>query len=754
MLSTAGIARVSARHPWRVVATWVVILILAIVAASGLGDALTTDGNFTNRPESVQADELLKERLRAGQDQPVTETVIVHSDRLTVDDPAFQQVVAQTAASLRGLPEIVSNAVTYYDAVAVNAPDAPNLASADRRTTLIPVTLAGSMDDATNHVDAYLAAVSAQNQGDFQVLTVGDVSASEAFNKLAESDLAKGEGIGLVAALIVLVIVFGALVVAGVPIVLAIVSIICAIGMTALLGRTMHLSFFIVNMITMIGLAVGIDYALFIVSRYREERRRGHEKHEAIEIAGGTASKAVFFSGATVILALMGMFLIPTIVFHSLGAGAVLAVASAIAATLTLVPALLSLLGDKIDWPRRRSYDATTVAAQRAEDAETFHHGFWGKVAQGVMRRPVVCILLAGGILVAASVPYFDMHRGKAGVETLPTSDVKTAYTLLIKDFPAGRLSPVQIVVDGQHSDTVQNSIDRLIASTAQSSAFGPVESIEWNSAGDLALIRIPLTVDDSSPEAIAAVNDLRQTLIPAAFQGAPADVLVTGGPAFNADFETVIHDYTPIVFAFVLGLSFLLLMLAFRSIVVPLKAIIMNLFSVGATYGLLVLVFQKGYGADFLGLQQTPAIENWVPIFLFCVLFGLSMDYHVFLLSRIREHYDATHDNRESVAVGLQSTAKIITGAALIMVAVFSGFASGQLVMLQQMGFGLAIAVLLDATIVRTILVPATMAMLGDANWYLPSWLRWLPDLRVEGNSGVKPERAADALPTPSIAD
>jgi RND superfamily putative drug exporter len=244
------------------------------------------------------------------------------------------------------------------------------------------------------------------------------------------------------------------------------------------------------------------------------------------------------------------------------------------------------------------------------------------------------------------------------------------------------------------------------------------------------------------------AVASLRDRLIPAAFAGTGAEVLVTGAPAENADFDAVIHDYTPIVFAFVLGLSFLLLMLAFRSIVVPIKAILMNLLSVGAAYGLLVLVFQKGYLHNVFGFQQTPTIENWIPIFLFCVLFGLSMDYHVFLLSRIREHYDQTHRNRESVAIGLQSTAKIITGAAVIMVAVFAGFASGTLVMFQQMGFGLAVAVILDATIVRSVLVPASMALLGDRNWYLPRWLTWLPDLRVEGSPLPAPVIAPAASP------
>jgi RND superfamily putative drug exporter len=749
MLSTAGLARASARRPWLVVAVWVVVLVLAGVVASGLGDALTTEGDFTNAPESVRADDLLRDRLRAGQDPPVAETVIVYAETLTVDDPAFRQVVEQTAADLRAVPEVVTGVTTYYDALAVDAPDASGLVSADRHATLIAVTLAGDLDQAATRVDEYLDVVERQGGEGIEVLTVGDLSVGEEFSRLAEEDLLKGEGLGLLASLVVLVVVFGALVAAGVPLVLAIVAIFVAIGLTALVGRAMDLSFFVVNMITMIGLAVGIDYALFIVERYREERRHGRTKHEAIEVAGGTASKAVLFSGSTVVLALLGMFLIPTVIFRSLGAGAILVVIVAVAATLTLVPALLSLLGDRIDWPRRRRYDAAVVAAQERYDHETIHAGFWGRVTRVVMARPVVCVVLAGGLLVAAALPYLDLDRGQAGVESLPESDLRTAYQVLSDDFAAGRVAPVEIVVDGPRTPEVQEGIDRLVASLGQDAVFGPAQPIEWNDAGDLALLRVPLTVDGSLPSALAAVDLLRDELVPAAFAGVPAEVLVGGAPASNADFEAMVRDYTPIVFAFVLGLSFLLLMLAFRSLVVPLKAIVMNLLSVGAAYGLLVLVFQKGYGADLLGFQEAPTIENWIPIFLFCVLFGLSMDYHVFLLSRIREHYDLTHRNRESVAVGLQATGKIITGAALIMVAVFAGFASGQLVMFQQMGFGLAVAVLLDATIVRSILVPASMALLGDRNWYLPRWLSWLPDLRVEGTPVAAPASA-----TASAAD
>jgi RND superfamily putative drug exporter len=265
-----------------------------------------------------------------------------------------------------------------------------------------------------------------------------------------------------------------------------------------------------------------------------------------------------------------------------------------------------------------------------------------------------------------------------------------------------------------------------------------PTPQVQWSEARDLAVVTIPLRIPGNSPEAQAAVWRVRDTLVPQALAGTQAPVYVTGSPATNADSVRLIRNYTPIVFAFVLGLSFILLMLAFRSLVVPLKAILMNLLSLGATYGILVVVFQKGLGHRLFGLQHTTTIESWVPIFLFCILFGLSMDYHVFLLSRIREHFDRTRKNRESVAAGLQSTGRIITGAALIMVVVFSVFASGKLVMIQQLGFGLAVAVFIDATLVRSVLVPASMALLGNVNWYLPTWLEWLPELHLEGVPAV----------------
>ncbi len=377
VLSTAGLARASARRPWLVVGGWVLALVLAGVASGlWLGGALTSEITFTNSPESLRGFELIDERMPQRAD-PVGETVIVRSESATVDDPGFRSVVEAATADLRAVSG-VSSAFNYYEAAATQNPAAPGLVSADRHATLIPVSFAGGFDEATEHFAAFEDVLAQQGTDGYLVATVGDLSIDEEFNAIAEADLQTAEFLGLPIALLILVVVFGALVAAGVPVVLALMSIGIAVGLTAVLGQLFELSFFVVNMITMIGLAVGIDYALFIIDRYREERRRGVAKLDAITTAGGTASRAVFFSGVTVVLALTGMFLIPTTIFRSLGAGAILVVIVAMLATVTLIPAMLSLLGDRIDWPRRRRYDAATAARQDAYDREMIHSGFWG----------------------------------------------------------------------------------------------------------------------------------------------------------------------------------------------------------------------------------------------------------------------------------------------------------------------------------------------------------------------------------------
>jgi RND superfamily putative drug exporter len=738
-LTTGKMANFSARRPWWVIGVWVALIVLAAVATPGLKTALAGDEmKFLNNPDSVQGQTLLAEKMSGvpTASSDATETVLVHSDAATVDDAQFQQVVQDTTVALAGKTGTVAQAYNYYQASLFDAGAASALVSADRHTTLIVVTLAGTSAQIGDNIEGYLATVEAQNADGYVVATVGESSIGHEFTTTAENDLRKAEIIGLPVTLLVLVFVFGALMAAGVSLVLALVAIFVSIGVISVVGVFVPQSFFIVNVIMMIGLAVGIDYALFIIERYREERRQGLGKIEAITATGATASKAVLFSGGTVILALLGLFIVPITTFRSLGLGALLVVMIAVLAMLTLVPAMLSVLGDRVNWPLIR-WHRKKHTGERVHSARTVYMGFWGKITKGIMARPIVGVVLTVVILLAIAAPALMLKTGAAASpETLPPGDRRAAYQLLVDNFPAGLLTPVQIVVSGQETAGLDQAIRDLQGRMQASGDFSGSSIVTWNQTKDLALITAPLSLAADSPEAYQTIKDLRNDLIPASFATSlGASVHVTGQTALDGDSVALVNKLTPAVLAFVLGLTFILLMVVFRSIVVPLNAILMNLLSVGAAYGMLVLVFQKGIGHQLFGFQQTPTIESWVPIFLFCILFGLSMDYHVFLLSRIREHYDRTDKSREAVAVGLKATSRIITGAALIMVVVFSTFAAGNLVMLQQVGFGLAVAVLLDATLIRSILVPASMAMLGKISWYLPRALkRVLPRISLEG--------------------
>jgi RND superfamily putative drug exporter len=721
-LSTQAIVRRSALRPRLVLVIWLVAFAAGILLnAKYLSSALTTDVRYTNNPESKQAATLLEQRLLGP--HHASEVVIVQSSRWSVKDESFRAFVKTLRERIAGLgPAVVLSVTDVYETT--GAP----LASGDGHTTLLPVTMAGTVDRAAENI-AMLHKVTLEGQtpSGFRVLQSGEATTGEDFTKIAEKDLKKGELFGVIVALVILLLVFGSAVAAAIPIILGIIDISIALGVIAVLGRFFHFSFVVTNMVTMIGLAVGIDYSLFIVSRFREVRARGLGKVDAIAATGGTASRAVLFSGVTVVLALLGMLLLPLTIFKSLGSGAIVVVLVAILASLTLLPAALSLLGDKVNSLR------LPFIGRRSADSGA--GGFWGWVTRTVTARPLVSLLLATGVLVAAGSWLFGMKTGFSGISSLPKGvQSEQAFTVMAREFSGGMTQPVEVVVTGSvASAEVQSSLVKFRGLVRADSSFGPATD-QMNPAGNLILVSLPLRGDPSSPPSYDAVRRLRSEVIPMAFAGSGAHVVVGGMTASSVDFFALTHRYTPIVFAFVLGLSLVLLTVVFRSIVLPITSIILNLLSVGAAYGLVVLVNQKGIGGGLFGFQRAAVIEAWFPLFLFSVLFGLSMDYHVFLLSRIRERYAATHDNRQSVAFGLQSTGKIITGAAVIMVAVFGGFAAGDLVMMQQMGFGLAVAVLLDATIVRSVMVPSVMELLGDRNWYLPRWLRWLPHVRFEG--------------------
>ena len=735
---TEFLARVSARRPLLIIAIWAVVGLIAggfaidAEMAPGpkpltdiLDKATTTEFRLSSNAGSERADRLLEDRLRGP--KPISEIVIVQSNSLTVDDDGFREKVDTVYAGIASIgAHIVTPLPNYYQ-----TGDPTLVSSKDRMTTIMPLVMTGSFEEAVENVPDVLNVVEeADGKDGFRVLMVGDASTAHDNNELAENDLRRGERFGIPVALVILVVLFGTIAAALMPVGLSIASIVVALGIAALIGQTFELSLFVTLMIIMIGLAVGIDYSLVIISRYRDELARGLDTNAAIERAGATAGRTVLFSGLTVVIALCGILIVPFSFFQSLALGAVLVVLVALAATLTLLPANLAVLG-----PRINHLPIPFFGKARISPPESSGQGFWELVTRVVTRYPVVSIIVVGAPMVAATVFYFQIQTGINGVDVFPEgTQTREAFFVIEEHFSFGLVNPTDIVIDGDiSSPQVQQAIEKLQASLAAQQGLQVLPGPIVNDAKELALLRVIIPGEPRSQDAVNVVETIRGQYVPAALDGVNAEAIVGGVTAEAADVFSIVQGYTPIVFAFVLGFSFLVLMLVFRSIVIPIKAVFMNLLSVGTAYGLMVLVFQKGVATDLLGFQHAEVIDVWIPLFLFSVLFGLSMDYHVFLLSRIRERYDQTGNNTEAVAYGLRSTAGLITGAALIMVAVFGAFATGKTIINQQVGFGLAVAVLLDATLVRSVLVPASMEVLGRRNWYLPSWLNWLPDLRVE---------------------
>ena len=758
-LNPETLARASSHHAWRTVGIWAVILILGF-GASGvlLSKALTTDFDFTNNPEAIRAQTLLQQKQL---EQDVTpETFVMTGPEGATTDPAFTAKVNAALNDVRALdPSVVLQVPSQFP---LSQADKSNpqvaalgpFASEDGTAVLFNVILVKASDQTATIVDGLDAIQAKYSTGDTGFYMLGEPTSTADFKKISEDDLKKGETIGVVVAIIVLLIVFGSLIAGVTPIIMGIFAIGVAFGVVGLLGEVWRWSFFVPNLMTMLGLAVGIDYSLFIVSRYREERRRGRDNLEAIGMSGATANRAVFFSGLTVVIALAGMLLVPTTIFRGLAGGAIIVVLISVALSMTLLPALMALFSDRLVKPGFLFGRGRTLEQGRAG-------GFWDRESRSVMKRPWVYLIVTASFLILLSVPYWaqsradgvgrGMKKGFSGIEAIPDGiPTKDAFNVLVAKFPkeSGAQSTAQVVIPGAANDpTISSEIEALDTAVAGNPAFAKPQPPQTSQDGTVTLVAIPFAgeaTDSQSQAAVDAVTALRDQYVPQAF-GQDSGVLVGGDTALTKDFFDISNKYTPIVILLVLGLSFILLTVVFRSIVVPAKAIVMNLLSVGAAYGLITLIFQQGGPswaksiAEALNFTQVQAIESWLPLFLFSILFGLSMDYQVFLLSRIREEYDKTSDNSEAVAYGLRTTGGIITGAAVIMVAVFAAFASGRIAALQEMGFGLAVAVFLDATIVRSVLVPSAMKLLGDRNWYLPKWLQWLPKVDVEGHAAAE---------------
>jgi putative drug exporter of the RND superfamily len=714
---TERLARASSRHPWRVMGAWIVGLLLAFVSiAAFLGDGLTTQGGAAGNVEFRKADKAEARFFPPDPRADTSEIVVLRSDRYTVDSPQFRAFVLRSVQEARQ-KKVAWDAVLYY------AVRNPTLVSSDGHALAIPLS--------TNEdqiADLLKIVERADASPDFAVTITGDETSDHDFNELSQSDLKSGElQFGLPAALIVLILVFGAVVAGLVPLLMAIASIIVGLGIVAGLTNAWELSVFVVNMLTGMGLALGIDYSLFVVSRYREERAVGRNELDAIGGSGATASRAVLFSGTAFVVAMFGMLLVPNSIMRSLAVGAITVGTVSVVAALTLLPALLGLMGDRVNSLRIPYIGSAAVEAANPEGR------IWRAIVERVLRRPALSLTIAVALLLACAAPVFALNSGTSGIETLPDKfESKKGFQALVREFPATRIDPVRVVVTSDRaSPELRPAVERLRANLEADNRF--TTTLVRYSDQRAALVTAPLLADPAGKESVDAVRKLREQTVPEVFGGTDLEAHVGGQTSENVDYLDSVTNPAPMVFIFVLGLTFILLTVVFRSVVIAGTAVLLNLLSVGAAYGLLVLVFQEGVGSGLFGFTQYDTIEAWVPLFLFSVLFGLSMDYQVFLLSRIKERYDHGEDTTDAVAHGVAATARIITGAALIIVVVFLGFAMGDLIMFQQMGFGVAVALLIDATIIRSVILPSAMHLLGRWNWWLPGWLEWLPRLEVE---------------------
>jgi uncharacterized membrane protein YdfJ with MMPL/SSD domain len=597
--------------------------------------------------------------------------------------------------------------------------------------------LKGTADDASDNIEKIVATTAEVQQAnpELSITQAGTGSVDAGIWKQVGSDLAKAEKLSLPITFALMLLAFGALIAAGIPVLLAFSAVGAALGFYAPLSYLFPDGGSVANVVLLIGMAVGVDYSLFYLRREREERAAGRSERSALEAAAATSGRAVLISGATVIVAMAGMFISGDKTFISFAEGTILVVAIAMFASLTVLPAMLSWLGDRIEKGR------IPVLGRRRRPAGQSR--FWTAVTGRVMRRPVLSILLAGGLLVALAIPALQMKSVTSDIDELPQDlPVIVTYNKVKEVFPKeGVTATVVVEADNVRSGAVAAGITALRTDVKRSDAFLPGTEVTYSGDGTVAKIDVPTRGNGTDAASTNALSELRNEVIPATVgQVEGTTVNVSGDAASSEDFASQLTSRLPLIFAFVLGLAFLLMLVTFRSIVIPIKAIILNLLSVGAAYGVLVLVFQKGNLESVLDFTSNGGVTNWLPLFLFVVLFGLSMDYHVFILSRVRELYDRGMSTDEAVKQGISTTAGTVTSAAIVMVGVFLVFVTLAFLDFKELGVGLAAAVLIDATIIRGVLLPASMKVLGDWNWYLPSWLEWLPRIGADRDAAPPP--------------
>ena len=709
---------------------WLAFVIVAF-GLGGLAGMKTIDPNTPGPGESGRMDAILD----AGFKRPAGESVLVQSQALQVTDPAFKAAVEDVVSGISNL-NAVQNVRSPLES------STSGQISEDKRAALVEFEIRGDADDAADKIGPVLERVDEiQNaHPQFFIGEFGDASAVNAVETAYEDDLGKAGLLSLPITLGILVLAFGALVAAGIPLLLALTAVFATFGLIALPSHIFPVAMQAPALVLLIGLAVGVDYSMFYLRREREERAAGRSPRAALEVAAATSGRSVLISGLTVIIAMAGMFLTGDEIFNSLGVAAIIVVAIAMLGSLTVLPALLSRLGDGVDRAR-----VPFVGRLRRDDGEG---RFWGAVIDRVLRRPLLWAILSGGLLLALAVPALQLRMAEPGPDTFPKAlPAVQAYERMQNAFP-GTALPASVVVEAPtvNAPTLQAAIRQLEERALASGRMHEPITVDVNAAGTVAEITVPIDGKGTDSESYASLALLREEIVPTTVGAVPeAEAGVTGLTAQWKDSTDELKSNLLPVVAFVLMFAFVLMLFAFRSLVIAAKAILLNLLSVAAAYGVLVLVFQHGVGKELLGFDSTAGISPVVPLLLFVILFGLSMDYHVFLLSRIREAVQNGASNDEAVAHGIKSTAGVVTSAAIVMVAVFSVFIALSMLFFKQFGVGLAVAVLIDATIVRGVLLPSSMKLLGDWNWYVPSWLQWLPHLDHSEDEAA-PETTAGA--------
>jgi uncharacterized membrane protein YdfJ with MMPL/SSD domain len=711
----ARMGRWSAGHWKTATFGWLALLVVAF-GLGGLAGTKTIDPNTSGPGQSGRMDRILNDGFKL----PADESVLIQSRSA---EAGFDAVVSDVVARISKLSAVQN---VHRGAVAQNG-----------RAALVEFEIRGKKDDAADKLGPVLKSVKAaqRTHPGFFIGEFGEASAAKAVDDAFANDLEKAGVYSVPLTLIILVVAFGALVAAGIPLLLALTAVFTTFGLVALPSHLLPLAPEALAVVLLVGLAVGVDYSMFYLRREREERAAGRSERAALEAAAATSGRSVLVSGLTVMAAMAGMFLTGDGTFASFGYATMIVVAVAVLGSLTVLPALLSKLGDRVDRLR-----VPFVGRLRRDDGES---RVWGAIVDRVLRRPLLSAVVAGGLLVALAAPAIGLRIATPGPDTFPKSlDVVKSYDRMQQAFP-GKALPANVVVKAANLRTpaARGAIEELKRKAlASGRALKPI-TVDENGAGTIANITVPIRGTGTDAASNASLAALRDTIVPETVGALPgSEAGVTGLTAEWKDQQDQMKSKLPLVFAFVLLLAFALMLVAFRSIVVAVKAIVLNLLSVAAAYGVLVLVFQHGLGKGVLGFSSTAGISPVVPLLLFVILFGLSMDYHVFIVSRIRETFDRGASMDESISHGIKTTAGVVTSAAVVMVAVFSIFATLSMLFFKQFGVGLAAAVLIDATIVRAVLLPATMKLLGERNWYLPAWLEWLPRIEPEESAPEAP--------------